>query len=411
MNCTKCLQRMVFCLAGMILSYSLGYAQSQQTVSGSIRSYNQLPSYIDAESWILTDFPNGEILYKHNETKLVPPASLTKLMVLHLAYKALEQGKITRDTLIKILPKHTARNIPFGASLMYLEPGYSISFFDLMKGAALPSGNDAAYLIAETLAGSVEQFVVLMNKEAERLGLTHTHFLEPTGLSEKNISNAAELAQFSIYYIKEHPYALQELHNLPYATAVLYGSKNTKYLNLTSTNELLTSYAGCDGIKTGYIRESGYNFITTAKRGNTRFILVTLGGRDGTVGRARTAQTLLDWAFENWETIVFPKELIKKVRVWYGKESYLEPVMSVSEYITIKKSYKPSLTYKIIYDEINAPVAKGQQIGRILFIADTTIVKTIPLLAPEDIPRGNILIRIRDFFLQLLHHIFTAKTL
>lgn len=407
MDHIKFIQRMFYCLASMILSCSLSYAQNQQTVTPSIRSFAQLPAHIDAESWILIDFPNGEILYKHNETKLIPPASLTKLMVLHLAYRALEQGTITRDTLIKILPRHTARNIPFGASLMYLEPGYSISFFDLMKGAAISSGNDAAYLIAETLAGSVEKFVVLMNKEAERLGLTHTHFIEPTGLSEKNISNAIELAQFSLFYIKEHPYALQELNNLPFATAVLYGAKDTKYLNLNSTNDLLTRYSGCDGLKTGYIRESGYNFITTAKRGDTRFILVTLGGREGTSGRARTAQTLLDWAFENWETIIFPKKILNKVRVWYGKKSYIEPVMSVSEYITIQKIYKPKLTYKITYEEINAPIAKGQQIGNIFLIADSNIIKTVPLLAPEDIPRGNILIRIRDFFLQLFYHLFS----
>lgn len=406
-------QRLLTCLAVLFLSCTLLSAQSGTSSTTepapTLHAFNNPPGNIDAVSWVLTDFPNGTVLYSKNEQKLIPPASLTKLMVLHLAYKAIEQDKITKDTLIKILPRHTGKNIPYGSSLMYLEAGYSITFFDLMKGAAITSGNDAAYLIAETLAGSVEQFVVHMNREAQLLGLIHTHFIEPTGLSEKNISSAYELAQFALYYVKMHPYALQELHNLPAATVQLYSLKNSKILNLKSTNELLTTFEGCDGLKTGYIRESGYNFITTAQRGNTRFILVTLGGRKGTAERAKTAEKLLSWAFSNWETIEFPEDELGMVRVWYGKKSSIKPIMSPSSLVTIENVYKANLTFKIIYEDITAPIIQGQQVGKLLLISDTIIVKTIPLVAPEDVPQGNIFIRIRDFFLKLMYSFFRKK--
>ena len=134
-----------------------------------------------------------------------------------------------------------------------------------------------------------------------------------------------------------------------------------------------------------------------------------MGGIQGTQGRSRTGAAILDWAFDTWETIEFPRERLGKVRIWFGKDSWLEPVMQKSDYITFEKKYRDTLTFKLVFDEISAPVEKGKQVGKLLLLSGNDIIENLPLFADKDIPRGNVFIRVRDFFSRLLKRIFTPK--
>jgi D-alanyl-D-alanine carboxypeptidase (penicillin-binding protein 5/6) len=165
---------------------------------------------------------------------------------------------------------------------MYLRPGMKVSVLDLMRGAAVVSGNDAAFALARRISGSNEAFVSLMNSSVRSMGFHKMFFVEPSGLSEMNYVTAREFVQFCRLYIELHPESLAELHSLPYIEFPRIEHATADYtpegrIIQYNRNTLVRLYEGCDGLKTGFIIESGYNLAATARRGDTRFVLVTLG--------------------------------------------------------------------------------------------------------------------------------------
>ena len=261
-----------------------------------------------AKSAILIDVSNGNVLYEKNADAVIPPASMTKLFAMYVVEEEVAAGHLSYDQVIPLPPECWACNMPPHSSLMFLGQGQRVTLEELLLGLSICSGNDAAYALAYAVCGSMDEFVERMNRAAAELGLTHTHFVESSGYSELNQTSAREMADFAAAYLLRFPSSLHRFHSVlnftyPKAKNLAPGDKLqtqdfsqglpkkiTMSITQENTNPLLGKLEGCDGLKTGYIDESGYNLTLTAVRGQTRFLSVTMGGpgnnaREGQAGR------------------------------------------------------------------------------------------------------------------------------
>lgn len=367
---------------------------------------------LEARSVVLLDYATGQVLYEKNPDELISPASMTKLMTLHLAYKRLEEGKMTRDDLVQVSQNAWANNFP-DSSLMFLEPGDKVTVGEIMKGIAIPSGNDAAVALAEHIAGTVDAFVKMMNDEAAALGFKTFHFVDPHGLSPENKVSAGEFARFARMYIQMHPESLTELHSQKTFTYPLW--ENLSDVRKASTtkeahvpipqdnrNGLLWTYEGVDGLKTGFVDEAGFNLTVTAKKGDMRLVGVLMGIQansipEGSAKREAEGAALLSWGFNNFVTQRPDLPEIKPVRVWKGaaNEVALKPAQDVI--LTLEKGVEQALTATMKQESsITAPITAGQKLGELVYAADGKVVASFDLVAAEDVGQGGFFKRIWD---------------
>lgn len=375
------------------------------------------PPSLNARSAILIDAATGSVLYEKAADIELPPASLTKLVTLHVVMEQIKAGKLSPDEIIEIDPKDCSPYIPYGSSLMYLQPGMRVSVHDLMLGAAVVSGNDAAYALARRVAGSNEKFAEMMNSAVHQLGFEHMTFVEPSGLSEKNLVTARDFALFCRKYIELHPEALTQLHSVKsihfprpeHATAQY---RPDGIIIQYNRNPLIFSYEGADGLKTGYIIEVGYNMAATAKRGGNRFIAVLLAGSstpyaDGVSLRTKDSKALLDWAFANFSTARPGYMMPRPLRVWFGKSTHVQLEPAEEAAVTVPKTLAGRVTARIeVPKSVKAPLHKGESIGRIVYEIDHTEIGSVDLVSPQDIPRGGFFRTIIDGVLRFFAFIF-----
>lgn len=361
---------------------------------------------LDAKSAILIDYTTGRVLFEQNADEPIPPASLTKLMTLHLAFKKLASGEISKDDIVPIRKEAWAATMP-GSSVMFLEPGQIVTVEELLKGIAIVSGNDASVALAQYLAGSVDAFVAMMNQEAQELGFKTLHFADPAGLSPENKITAREFAQFARYYIQQHPEALTELHSVqeftyPQPHNLPEDKKNTPPITQYNRNKLLGTVPGVDGLKTGFIEEAGYNIALTAKRGDLRLIAVILGvpgatEEEGSARRAEEGTELLEWGFSNFVAVKPDLPEIKPVRVWKGAANQVELVPAQPVQLTVRRGTESSLTVTLHQESsVIAPVAEGQKLGELIFAADGQEVARIDLVAANEVKQGGFFKRLWD---------------
>lgn len=313
----------------------------------------QAPEDLYAQSAILIDAYTDEVLYEKDPEVAIPPASLTKIMTLYLAYEALEEGRFRLSSRMNVSSRANFKNQERGSSIMYLEPGQAPTMYDLLLGLAIASGNDAAVAVAENLSGSVEAFVVRMNEKTKEWGLKNTFFVDPSGISEMNRVTAKDFAIVAQKYLQDFPQALQQIHNVKvfvYPRRENWASNGHKW-HYTFKNRipLLANYEGADGLKTGYIRESGYNLISTAQRGQTRLIGVllgvsALGVQTGDARRTNDMVKLMDYGFENFETIDVSRLILDAsptLRVLGGRQRSVQVALRNPVYVTTRKDELP----------------------------------------------------------------------
>jgi len=361
---------------------------------------------LNVKSAILLDYATGQTLYTKDADLPIPPASLTKLMTLHLAYKKIAEGAIKKEDKVNIQREAWAATMP-GSSVMFLEPGQIVTVGEIMKGIAIPSGNDASVAIAQHIAGSVDAFVALMNKEAQEMGFKSLRFADPAGLSPNNMVTAREFAEFARLYVQMHPEALTDLHSVieftyPLPENLPADKKGTPSVKQYNRNTLLGNIEGVDGLKTGFIEESGYNIALTAKRGETRLVAVILGApgkteAEGSRNRAEAGAAILQWGFANFTTAKPAVPELKTVRVWKGaaNEVALEPDRPVL--LTVAKGQETKLIPTVHQEEsVTAPVKKGDKLGELIYSADGKEVAKFNLLASQDIKQGGFFKRLWD---------------
>ncbi len=372
---------------------------------------------LNARSAILIDSLTGAVLFEKNSNLSIPPASMTKLMSLYLVYKEIAEGRVSKDEIITISREADFRSFPPGSSLMFLEEGQEVSISDLMLGLAVPSGNDAAIAAAQRIAGSVEQFVEMMNREVLKMGFKSVHFEDASGLSDKNMVTAADFVQFCSIYINSFPEALNELHSVNSFTYPKKGNwktnGNSVYGPITqyNRNNLLTAYAPIDGLKTGYIDESGYNVALTAQKDDRRLIAVLLGGpgetsAEGSMLRAIDGVNLLSYGFYSFTNIKSDIPEFALPRVWKGTKTYIELKFPEIPVLTLPVEKAAVLKIRVeLPGNIIAPIKKGDILGEIIQFADDEIIDQYSITVAEDIETSGFFKRffdsIRLFFLKI----------
>ncbi len=370
---------------------------------------------LHAPSAVLIDASNGAVLFERDADRVIPPASMTKLVAMYVAFREIAEGRLSLEESLVPPEPSWAENIPPRSSLMFLGKGQRLTVDELLRGMAVVSGNDAAVALAERVSAGVEPFVARMNSETERLGLARTRFVEPTGLSERNSTTAREFANFALRYLREAPEALSRYHGLRSLTYPQErnlpkpgeGSSNSNPvlagqvpITQTATNPLLGNLEGCDGLKTGYIDESGYNLALTARRGNTRFISVTMGTEasgpaEGNRFRAEDGRALMEWAFANWKTVYPDRGDGYRVIAWGSGTGAVRAVPALTEALTVPANApdKPSVRL-VLPREVFAPVEAGAVLGRLEYLDGAgTVIAEVPLIADRNAPAGALPLR------------------
>lgn len=405
-------QYAVLCL--LLAASAAAFASAPTAAAQAIRFEVPAPPAVDARSVIVIDMANGDTLYEHDADLVIPPASLTKIMTMMLALDDVDSGRVALTDRIDIT--HDDATLPYRSSLMYLQEGMHVPFEDLLRGMAVVSGNDAALTVARVLAGSVSVFADRMNAQAAALGMTSSRFVEPSGLSELNVSTARDMARLARAYVLRHPGAIAAYHartsmEFPRADVMPEGAKPpaTKIL-LRNRNDLLFKYAGCDGLKTGYIDESGYNLIATAERQGTRFIIVTMGGIEGPPARDRAGASLLDWAFSTWKTVQPAVPELPAIRVWGGAREHVALAPATNPTFTVPVGLGVGIAARLeLQPEVEAPVSAGTRLGQIVFTTGDHVLRRIDLVAADDVPLGNIFIRMRDAVVRFFQQLFVRR--
>ncbi|MCL2721645.1 MAG: D-alanyl-D-alanine carboxypeptidase [Treponema sp.] len=371
--------------------------------------YIEYAPEIISKAAVLIDAQTGALLYSKNPDLEIPPASLAKLMTMHLVMKAVEEGRASLDELVPITAESWAQNQPRRSSLMFLEPGQTVTLREIMLGLAVSSGNDAAVAAALRLAPSVSIFSAMMTQEARNMGLHTTRFVDASGISHLNRTTAAEFTLFCRNYLNMHPYSLEDFHSvLTFAYPLAANVQGRRQLNprtITQNNGniLLRTFPGVDGLKTGYIGASGYNIALTAQRDQTRFILVLLGApseRGGSRIRAADSTRLLEWAFDNFKTVYFTidnkeKEELLTAPLWKGKENNIKLKLAGHLTFTSHVNRADKIKYEVVLPELLiAPILEGTSAGYLYITDEQGELSRIPLVTAESGEKGNIFKRL-----------------
>lgn len=408
------------------------YPEEYQTLKKLPYNINQPNLDVWAKAAILVDVSNGSVLYQKNADEIIPPASMTKLFSMYVVEEEIASGRFSYDQEIPLPPESWACNMPPHSSLMFLGKGQRVTMEELLLGLSICSGNDAAYALAYTVSGTMDAFVERMNLVAADLGLTNTHFVESSGYSELNQTTAREMAEFATIYLRRHPDSLRRFHSVlsftyPKAKNLAPGDKPasqdftqglptkiTMPITQENTNPLLGKLDGCDGLKTGYIDESGYNLSLTAVRGETRFLSVTMGGpgnnaREGQAGRVHDGTELMEWAFANFaDTSLELKVHPYLVRSFNASQKMLRLVPAFTEHtITVPYVTGSSMAENLdaLRVEVHLPdycwgqIEQGQPYGKITIHINDYQLQEIPLVADRSLKKARILSTASDLIL------------
>ena len=365
----------------------------------------QVPDLV-SQSAVVIDAATGTLVYSKNPDDEIPPASLTKLMTMHLAFREINSGRASLEEIITPTRESWAVNQMPRSSLMYLANGQTLSLRELLLGLAVFSGNDAATAIALRFAPSVADFAGMMNKEAAALSLIKTRFVEPSGISEDNMTTAMEFAQFCRFYLETYPESLREFHSVREFAYPRQENVAERYKENPGTrvqqnrNSLLGKVEGVDGLKTGYIDEAGYNIALTAERNGSRFIAVILGAPAEWGGdriRDEDGKNLINWVFQHYKTIRLKAETPEPVRVWKGKENFAGLSFGAPLEFTALMERGENLSWRIELEEpLIAPVAAGSAVGNLIFSDSLGELRIIPLLITDDAESGGFFKRLFD---------------
>jgi len=350
------------------------------------------PPTINADAYLLVDYTTGETLVAHNVDERLPPASLTKLMTAYILAEEVDAGRLSLDDNVTVSRNSWSQNPTFrGSSLMWIEPGKSVTVGELEKGIVISSGNDATVAIAEHIAGSEEAFVSLMNNYAEVLGLTSTHFENTHGLpNPDHLTSARDLAVLAAAAIRDHPERYK-----------VYKQQSYTYNDITqyNRNHLLREDPSVDGLKTGYTSVAGYGLVASAEREGMRLISVVLGS-NSTRSRKAETRALLNYGFRFYQNVTpLTAELsLGETRLWKGIKDTVSGGVLTAPTLTMPRSNAATEVVVTFADPILAPLTRGDEIGRVQVFQDGELLVEQPLQALEDSEAAGFFKRLWDSF-------------
>jgi D-alanyl-D-alanine carboxypeptidase (penicillin-binding protein 5/6) len=353
---------------------------------------------LSASAYILMDFNTGRVLVEKNSDKILPPASMTKMMTSYIVSSEIDRGGISPDDLVNISIKAWKK----GGSKMFVREGTRVKVKDLLRGVIIQSGNDASIALAEHIAGSEEAFADVMNQQATLLGMTNTTFKNSTGWPEAgHVTTARDLAILSQALIRDFPDHYS-----------LYAEKYFSYngINQPNRNKLLFTDKTVDGIKTGHTEEAGFGLAASSKKNDMRLISVVMGTRSES-SRAAESQKLLSYGFRYYTTHKLYKQgdVVNSARIWKGKTDNVNLVLAKDVYLTVPRGSEDSLKAKVHVDQtIKAPVQQGQELGNVTISLNGTELLNVPVVAETSIAQAGFFSRMIDSLQLFFNSFFQA---
>ena len=345
-----------------------------------------------ARTAILQDFHSGEILYEKEPDRSIYPASMTKIMTSIIAFDLIKSGDLNMDEKF-IISEKAWRLSTAGYSSMFIMVGDEVSVKNLLKGIIIASGNDACIALAEGIAGTEEEFALLMTAKAKEIGMDNTNFTNSSGINDPdNYSTVRDIMIMSRYLIEQYP----EYYKMFAEKKFTWDRTGGDPITQGNRNPLLYKKLGADGIKTGYLAVEKYSLASSINRNGRRLIAVGSGFKTKN-SRSKESTKLLTYGLTNFDLVEIAKSKIafQKIDVWLGKEDSVEAYTDQDIYKTIKKAKKKLLKVTIKYDgPVEAPIKKDQKIAKLRIVYDQELVGEYDLLAMKDIKKVNILSRL-----------------
>ena len=331
---------------------------------------------VAAKSWLLLDYATGQALAGYNPDERVEPASLTKLMTAYLVFAALKQKTLQPNQAVPVSDQAWKTQ----GSRMFIEPKRPVSVDELLRGMIVQSGNDACVALAEAVSGSEENFVQMMNREAQRLGLKSTRFVNSTGLSDpQHYSTARDLGALAAALIRDFP----EYYPL-------YAIREYSYNRITqpNRNRLLWLDPNVDGVKTGHTESAGYCLIASARRGPRRLLSVVMGTASDAM-RAQESQKLLNFGFQFFDAVqLYTKnQAVSQLKVWKGADNLVKAGFLEDFTLSLPKGMAGKVKASLVSQQpLMAPVQLGQRIATLKLTLDDKPYGEYPVVALEAVP-------------------------
>lgn len=344
------------------------------------------PPEMDNTAYVLMDYNTGEILAQKNQNQPLPPASLTKMMTSYIIEQRLSSGDLTEDEQVLMSENAWCRGSS-SQSCMYVPVNKTASVIDMLRGIIIQSGNDASKAMAEHIAGSEASFAVLMNEQAQKIGMENTNFVNSTGMpDEGHLASALDLAKLARAIIKNSG----DYYDI-------YAEKEFTYNGITqgNRNALLATDTSVDGLKTGHTDAAGYCLVASSNREGMRLISVIMG-TESQQARADQSRELLNWGFGHFTTVTKAPagQFVSKVPVWFGEADEVELAVADNLQILTSKTQKNKITTVVdIPESLEAPIAKGQQIGKMMAVIDGKAVASVPIIATNAVEQSGFMSR------------------
>ena len=347
---------------------------------------------VNAKTAILQDYLSGEILYEKDADLSIYPASMTKIMTSIIAFDLIKKGELTLDEKF-IVSENAWRLSTAGYSSMFIMVGDEVSVENLLRGIIVASGNDACIALAEGIAGTEEEFAVLMTEKALEIGMENTNFSNSSGINDpNNYSTVRDILIMSNYLIKNYP----EYYHYYKEKEFTWDRTGGDPITQGNRNPLLYKNMGADGIKTGYLAVEKYSLASSIKKKNRRLIAVG-SGFNSKNDRSRQSAKLLTWGLTKFDTILIGKknDVISELDVWQGRQKKVKAYISSDIYKTIPKAKKKYLKVTVNYEgPLEAPIEKNDVIGKMKITYKDEVVGNYDLFASESVQKQNIISRI-----------------
>ena len=376
-------------LAALLLLPSFSYAATVLSA----------PPELNNKSYVLMDYETGQILAAKNENEHLAPASMTKMMTSYIIEQKLLKGELTENEQVRMNESAWCRGSST-ESCMYVPLNGTATVLEMLRGIIIQSGNDASKAIAEHIAGNEGTFAHMMNQEAKRIGMVNTNFINATGMpAEGHYSSAKDMAVLAQHIIKDSSKYYP-----------IYSEKEFTFNGIKqgNRNALLYTDPSVDGLKTGHTQEAGYCQTTSSKRGPMRLIAV-LFGMPSMNERANQTRTLLAWGFANFETAnVQPaNQVIAKAKVWFGKQNEVQIGLAENFNVTMPKGQADKIkTQLVVQPKLNAPLAQGQVVGKLVASLDGKVIAEKPLVALKPVEEAGFFARMIDHIKMFFSNLF-----
>jgi D-alanyl-D-alanine carboxypeptidase (penicillin-binding protein 5/6) len=329
------------------------------------------PPPVAGRSWMVGDLSSGQTLAAQQADERVEPASLTKIMTAYVVFQALREKKLALPQQVRVSER--AWRAP--GSRMFIEPRRPVSVEELIRGMVVQSGNDACIALAEAVAGNEDVFVQMMNREAARLGLKNTRYVNSTGLPDPQHYTTAQ----DLYLL-----AAALIRDFPDEYAQFYSQKEFRYNNISqpNRNRLLWLDPSVDGVKTGHTEAAGYCLIASSRRGGRRLLSVLLGSTSEAT-RAQESLKLLNWGYQFFDSVKLQAagSPVRSLEVWKGAARNVPVGVGADLFVTVPKGEADKLKAELVSQQpLEAPLTKGQRVGVLRVTHDGKAFGEYPLI-------------------------------